>query len=66
MPAELTEAVRSRTGVGGFSRYVADAVQARLSHDQLGDLLDELEAEHGKIPPEIRKQTRQLWPDESR
>lgn len=65
MPAELTEAVRSRTGAGGFSRYVADAVQARLSHDQLGDLLDELEGEHGQIPARIRQQTRQLWPDES-
>jgi hypothetical protein len=65
MPAELTEAVRSRTGVGGFSRYVTEAVQTRLTHDQLGDLLDELEAEHGKIPPEVREHTRQLWPDES-
>jgi hypothetical protein len=63
MPADLTEAVRRRAGAGGFSRYVSDAVHARIYHDQLGDLLDELEAEYGPIPPEIREQTRLMWPD---
>jgi len=65
LPRELTEAIRARTGSGGFSRYVADAVQERFHHDQLGDLLDELEAEHGRVPEEIRQQTRRLWPDQS-
>jgi hypothetical protein len=65
LPRELTEAIRTRTGPGGFSRYVADAVQERFHHDQLGDLLDELEAEHGQVPEEIRQQTRRLWPDQS-
>lgn len=65
LPRELTEAIRARTGVGGFSRYVTDAVQERLQHDQLGDLLDELEAQHGRVPEEIRRQTRRLWPDQS-
>jgi hypothetical protein len=64
MPRELTEAIRARTGAGGFSRYVTGAVQERFHHDQLGDLLDELEAEHGRVPEEIRQQTRRLWPDE--
>lgn len=66
LPRELTEAIRARTGAGGFSRYVAEAVQERFHHDQLGDLLDELEAEHGRVPDEIRQQTRRLWPDQSR
>ena len=65
LPRELTEAIRARTGAGGFSRYVAEAVQERFHHDQLGDLLDELEAEHGRVPEEIRQQTRRLWPDQS-
>ena len=65
MPAELTEAVRSRTGPGGFSRYVSYAVQARLKHDLLGDLLNELEAEYGPIPQVIRDETRQMWPGDS-
>jgi hypothetical protein len=63
MPEELTAAVRRRTGAGGFSRYVSDAVQDRIYHDQLGDLLDELDAEYGPVPPEIREQTRRMWPD---
>ncbi len=65
MPRELADAVRSRTGTGGFSRYVTEAVQLRLRHDLLGDLLAELEAEHGPIPEETREETRRLWPDES-
>jgi hypothetical protein len=65
LPTELTEAVRARTGIGGFSRYITDALQERFKHDQLGDLLAELEAEHGGVPPEVREQTRQLWPNDS-
>ena len=65
LPRELTDAIRTRTGAGGFSRYVAEAVQERFHHDQLGDLLDELEAENGRVPDEIRQQTRRLWPDQS-
>ena len=63
MPAELTEVVRRRTGAGAFSRYVTDAVQARLKHDLLGDLLNELEAEYGKVPQAVRDETRRMWPD---
>jgi hypothetical protein len=63
MPTDLTAAVRRRTGAGGFSRYVSDAVQDRIYHDQLGDLLDELDAEYGPVPLEIREQTRLMWPD---
>jgi hypothetical protein len=65
IPTELLDLARARTGPGGFSRYVTDAVQARLQHDLLGDLLDELEAEHGPVPEEVREQTRQMWPDHS-
>jgi hypothetical protein len=65
MPAELTEAVRNRTGAGGFSRYVSEAVQARIQHDLLGDLLDELDERYGPVPDEIRRKTRLLWPDET-
>ena len=33
MPEELAEAVRARTGAGGFSRYVADAVHEQVMPD---------------------------------
>jgi hypothetical protein len=63
MPEELTEAVRARTGAGGFSRYVADAVSREIRHDLLGDLLEELDAEYGPVPEDIRAETRRMWPD---
>jgi hypothetical protein len=63
MPEELAEAVRARTGSGGFSRYVTDAVDREIRHDLLGELIEELEAEYGPVPPEIRAQTRRMWPN---
>lgn len=63
MPEELTKAVRARTGAGGFSRYVTDAVQEQVRLDLLDELSAELEAEFGPIPEEIRQQTRREWPD---
>lgn len=63
MPEELTEAVRARTGAGGFSRYVTQAVQEQVRHDLLGDLLDELEAEYGPVDQRLVEQARREWPD---
>jgi hypothetical protein len=63
MPEELADAVRARTGAGGFSRYVSEVVEREIRHERLGELLDELEAEYGPVPPEIREQTRRMWPD---
>jgi hypothetical protein len=63
MPEELAEAVRTRAGAGGFSRYVSEAVEREIRHDRLGELLDELEAEYGPVPPEVREQTRRIWPN---
>jgi Arc/MetJ-type ribon-helix-helix transcriptional regulator len=63
MPEELAEAVRTRTGAGGFSRYVSEAVQREIRHDLLGELIEELEAEYGPVPPEVREQTRREWSD---
>jgi hypothetical protein len=65
MPAELADLVRVRAGAGGFSRYVTEAVQRRIKHDLLGDLLAELEAEYGPVPAEVREQTRRMWPDQA-
>jgi hypothetical protein len=63
MPEELVDAVRARTGAGGFSRYVTEVVEREIRHERLGELLDELEAEYGPVPPEIREQTRRMWPN---
>jgi hypothetical protein len=63
MPEELADAVRARTGAGGFSRYVTEAVSREIRHDLLGELLDELDAEYGPVPEELIEQARRQWPD---
>jgi hypothetical protein len=63
MPEELTEAVRARTGTGGFSRYVTAAVSREIRHDLLGELLDELDVEYGPVPEELIEQAGREWPD---
>jgi hypothetical protein len=63
MPEELADAVRARTGTGGFSRYVTEAVSREFRHDLLGELLDELDAEYGPVPEELIEQARRQWPD---
>jgi len=63
LPTELTAAVRSRTGAGGFSRYVTDAVQERMRLDLLEDLSAELTAEFGPVSPELVRQAMAEWPD---
>ena len=62
MPEELAEAVRTRTGTGGFSRYVTDAVQEQIRQDLLDDLAAEFEAEYGPIDEDLVEQARREWP----
>jgi hypothetical protein len=63
MPEELADAVRARTGAGGFSSYVTDAVQEQVRLDLLDDLIGEFEAEHGPIPQELVREALREWPD---
>ena len=63
MPEDLATAIRERTGPGGFSRYVTEAVERQFRHDRLGDLLDELDTEFGPVSPEILQWAEQQWPD---
>jgi hypothetical protein len=39
------------------------AVQREVRLNRLKVLLDELEAEYGKVPEAIREQTRRMWPN---
>lgn len=63
MPEDLAAAVRERTGPGGFSRYVTSATERQLQHDQLGELLDELDDEFGPVSPELLDWADRQWPD---
>jgi hypothetical protein len=63
MPEELAEAVRVRTGAGGFSRYVTEAVDRELRRDLLGDLIADLEASFGPVSTELLDEVAAEWPD---
>jgi hypothetical protein len=63
MPEELADAVRSRSGTGGFSRYVTDAVQQQVRLDLLDELIADFEAKHGPIPEELVQKAMRQWPD---
>jgi len=63
MPEELTAAVRTRTGPGGFSHYVTGAVEERLRLELMDEFAAELEAANGPLTPEELEEARREWPD---
>lgn len=63
MPEELAEAVGARTGSGGFSRYVTDAVQEQMRLDLLADVSAYLQAEFGPFDEQGVRQAMRLWSD---
>lgn len=63
MPDELTTAVRTRTGPGGFSRYVTEAVEDRLRFDLMDEYANEMDAKNGPVPPELLEEALREWPD---
>ena len=63
MPEDLAAAVRERTGPGGFSRYVTEAVEERLRLEGLEELSAYLEAKYGPIPEDLIQEAMREWPD---
>jgi hypothetical protein len=63
MPEDLVAAVRERTGPGGFSRYITEAVEERLRLDGLEDLSAYLEEKYGPVPEELIQEVMREWPD---
>ncbi len=52
MPRDIAEAARARSGPSGLSSYVAAAVARQIERDNLNDLIQVAEAEHGPISEE--------------
>ena len=52
LPEELAEAIRAEVGKGGFSAYVAHAIQRQRELDRLGELVAWLEEEYGPVTEE--------------
>jgi hypothetical protein len=62
MPEELTAGVRARTGPGGFSHYVTEAVEERLRLELMDEYAAELEAANGPLTPEELRAAMREWP----
>jgi len=62
MPEALIATVRERTGAGGFSRYVSDAVARQFKQDLLDDLARELNIRYGPVPAEHIEWADAVWP----
>ncbi|MGI5437766.1 CopG family transcriptional regulator [Streptomyces shenzhenensis] len=49
MPRDIADAARARSGPSGLSAYVAAAVARQIERDNLNELIQVAEAEHGPI-----------------
>ncbi|MFD7920052.1 CopG family transcriptional regulator [Streptomyces sp. NPDC059740] len=49
MPRDIAEAARARSGHSGLSAYVAAAVARQIERDNLNELIEVAEAEHGPV-----------------
>ncbi|HEX5493396.1 MAG TPA: hypothetical protein VFX70_02330 [Mycobacteriales bacterium] len=63
LPEDLEAAIKAEIGEREFSSYVAEAAARRYQQDQLAGFLDELDAEHGPVPEQVRREVASWWPD---
>jgi hypothetical protein len=56
MDEETLSRIRRIAGARGVSRFLAIAARERLARLEMLGLLDELDAKHGAIPPELQAQ----------
>jgi hypothetical protein len=61
VPAELAKSVRKRVGTRGLSSFVARAMNHELEREQVRELLQELDAELGRVPKRALAQARAAW-----
>ncbi|AZK94685.1 MULTISPECIES: hypothetical protein [Streptomyces] len=52
MPRDIAEAAKARSGPSGLSSYVAAAVARQVERDNLNELIQVAEAEHGPVTAE--------------
>ncbi|MFE1796909.1 CopG family transcriptional regulator [Streptomyces sp. NPDC059517] len=49
MPRDIAEAAKARSGPSGLSAYVAGAVARQIERDNLNEIIQVAEAEHGPV-----------------
>lgn len=52
LPEELAEAVRAKVGPGGFSAYVAEALEQRVAMDKLREIVTDFETDNDPLTRE--------------
>ncbi|MBD3008421.1 CopG family transcriptional regulator [Streptomyces sp. 5-10] len=70
MPRDIAEAAKARSGHSGLSAYVAAAVARQIERDNLNELIQVAEAEHGPVTAEeiqaLREQLHQARRSQTR
>lgn len=59
---EALDRARSSVGKRGLSSYVSEALQLKLQHDSIRQMLEEMDEEVGPVSEEIRREAEELWP----
>jgi Arc/MetJ-type ribon-helix-helix transcriptional regulator len=49
LPEELAETVRAHVGPGGFSAYVAEALEQRVAMDKLSEIVADFETDNDPL-----------------
>jgi len=60
LPEELAEAVRAHVGPGGFSAYVAEALEQRVAMDRLREIVTDFETDNDELTREEVEAARAL------
>lgn len=70
MPRDIAEAAKARSGPSGLSAYVAAAVARQIERDNLNEIIQVAEAEHGPVTDEeiraLRDQLNQARREQTR
>jgi hypothetical protein len=63
LESDIETELRQVAGAGGISAFVNEAVRQQLQAARLRRLLDEMDAQFGPIPDEVRREIdAQEWP----
>jgi hypothetical protein len=49
LPEDLAETVRAHVGPGGFSAYIAEALEQRVAMDKLRELVTDFESDNDEL-----------------
>lgn len=60
LPQDLAEAVREQVGAGGFSAYIALALERQVAMDKLGEIVADYERDHEPLDERDIDATRAL------